>query len=487
MDMNKKTPLLLALEKLNRPTNKLVIPRDFVKFCQMMPLENGRYFSFDGREFLYDICRDDSKQICILKARQVGMTTWILAKIIHNALVHPKTVSLYVTDSIDHAVKFSQDRLDVILEQFGISRHVSEKKISRAKFPNGSVVYVISGYNKFKQARSIPADFIYLDECQSTELDALANLKEAMSQSPHKKIIITGTGSFEGSSWHKFYQNTNNMQWKDGKWNALSDGNSGYRISQSMMPNITKQELEDKRKEYPSMVYQMEVLGEFASGNEIPLPYSLVIKSYDDNIQLLTPSELSGKLIATIDWGGSLEGAYTVLTISQIDGENIRIVHLEKFHISDVIGLGTKVADRLDEYNIENVFCDIGGNTGAMQIVESKRKIFKIALGEHPKSPITVNEDTDVISVDKSTYLQRVVSWFESGKIKIPLNEDTEWSIDHLTSETARIVTKSTGGSVIRYELLPNRHDDFLQTLGFLAVALDDESPTNYKYYSVIV
>ena len=110
------------------------------------------------------MCQDDSRQIVIVKGRQTGITTWIIGKIIHNALLHPKTVSLYCTDTYDHATKFSQDRLDPILDMFGMARHASEKKISRVVFPNGSILYVISGYSNFKQARSIPADFVYLDE-----------------------------------------------------------------------------------------------------------------------------------------------------------------------------------------------------------------------------------------------------------------------------------------------------------------------------------
>ena len=135
---------------------------NFAEFCETMPLENAQPFSFVGREYLYDICNDNNKVIAIVKGRQTGITTFLIAKIIHNALRHAHTTSLYCTDTFDHATKFSQDRLDVILGMFGIARHQSEKKISRAVFPNGSILYVISGYNNFKQARSISADFCLL-------------------------------------------------------------------------------------------------------------------------------------------------------------------------------------------------------------------------------------------------------------------------------------------------------------------------------------
>ena len=122
-----------------------------------------------------------------------------------------------------------------------------------------------------------------------------------------------------------------------------------------------------------------------------------------------------------------------------------------------------------------------------MQVLESNHKIIKVSLGEHPQNTITAKTDQDTVVVDKSTYIQRVIQWFESQSISIPLSENTEWSIDQLTSEEAKIITKSTGNTVQRFELMKNRHDDFLMTLVFLAVALDPNSPGQFKHYATIV
>ena len=485
--------MLSAIEKQLPNIKQITIPADFEKFCTSMPLENGRHFSFDGRDWLRPVCRDISRQVSIVKGRQTGITTWIIAKIIHTALINPKTVSLYCTDTYDHATKFSQDRLDPILELMGMARHHTEKKISRAVFPNGSILYVISGYSNFKQARSIPADFVYLDEAQHLPIDTLANIKEAMAQSPHKRLVVCGTGDWEGSPWHRFYSNTNCQEWTDGKWQALSDGLPGYHISQELMPNITAQDLEDKRRDYSPATYTMEVLGDWATGAKIPLPYSLVIQSYTDALHVLPPSQIDrdkGKLYAAIDWASGGD-AYTVLTIVQHQqhqpADMLQVIYLERYNDSDIITLGNTIADKLDEYNPDHVYCDLGGNQGSMQVLESRRQIVKVHLAEHPANPIIPDTSKDLVKVDKSTYLQKVIQRFESRTISIPLSPDTEWSIDHLTAEESRTVTKSTGSTVQRFELMANRNDDFLMSLVFLAVALDPQSPGNFVPESYIV
>ena len=488
MPPHRKRRLLYEIEKRAPPREPLIVARNFTDFCKSMPLENGEAFSFDGREYLYDICNDQNKVIAIVKGRQTGITTFLIAKIIHNALLNPRTTSLYCTDTFDHATKFSQDRLDIILGMFGIARAQAEKKISRAVFPNGSLLYVISGYNNFKQARSISADFVYLDEAQHLPLDALANIKEAMSQSRHGSIIISGTGDWEGSPWHKYYtQHTDIQEYKDGKWTKLNpdSGYSGYHISQSLMPNITTEDLVEKQNDYTPSAYKMEVLGEFTAGARVPLPYGLVITAYTDSITLLQPSQINrdiGPVYATIDWASGGD-AYTVLTITQQckDDNTLRVLYLQRYNDSDVSGLGKKISDRMFEFSPDHIICDVGGNQGAMQILENDHGIQKVALGEHPGNPIVYHADRELYTVDKSTHIQQVIQWFEKHEIKIPLNPNTEWSIDHLTAEESTIVTKSTGGTVLRFSLQKNKNDDFLMTLVFLAVALSPDSDTNNR------
>ena len=109
------------------------IPSDFAEFAESVILDDGVPFTFQGRQFLQQIAADNSKQICIIKGRQTGITSLIILKIIHTALMTPRLRLVYVTDTWDHCTKLTQDRLDPVLESLGLARHVSDKKISRVR------------------------------------------------------------------------------------------------------------------------------------------------------------------------------------------------------------------------------------------------------------------------------------------------------------------------------------------------------------------
>ena len=118
--MPKRTRLLSEIEKSIPTGESISISRNFVTFLgEFIRLRNGVY-SFEGRDWLKVLCEDNSKNIVIRKGRQVGMTTFIIAKIIHNALLYPFTNHIYVTSSIDKVRIFSQDKLTQVLEKTAI-------------------------------------------------------------------------------------------------------------------------------------------------------------------------------------------------------------------------------------------------------------------------------------------------------------------------------------------------------------------------------
>ena len=482
----KKTRFISKIEAAVPTGEPIKIKRDFTAFLEsFIKLKYGNY-TFEGREWLKTLCEDDSKTMVIVKGRQVGMTTFMIGKILHNALLHHSTNHIYVTSTGGKVRIFSQDKLNQILKRTPLPTDKKDKITSRYYFPNGSILYILSGYSEFNQARSIDADFVYLDECQDTDLDGLPNLVEAMAQSKHKKLIVTGTGDYEGGSWHRYYETTNQQEWNGKEWvkqNPESEVN-GYTINQMMMPNIPKEEIEHKRRTYMQSKFDFEVLGTFSVGAKRPLPYSLVKESYKDDIRLLQPSETQGTTYACIDWASGGD-AFTVLTIAQENEGKFQIILMDRFNDSNVQELGNKIADKIDEYHPDHIYADIGGNVGALQILEGRYKVIKVSLGENPANTISYKklEEEDIVSVDKSTFIQKVISWFENRLITIPLSEETEWSIEHLTAEESRIVTKTGGNTVLRFSLMQNRNDDFLMTLVFLAVAYhvetDEDNPDN--------
>ncbi|MDE1843546.1 MAG: hypothetical protein KGH95_07860, partial [Thaumarchaeota archaeon] len=168
---------------------------------------------------------------------------WLL----YNLSKNPGTIGVYMTDRYEHVKIFSSKRVLEAVEQSQYLSAITLKNkssISRLPFRNGSNLYMLSAWNDFESARSIPADFVVVDEMQSINVSALPVLTESMVRSRFRKIIKVGTGSDEGDAWWTEWHLGTQYQWdknlidssgRQGNWivtpNTISvPGISSYRI-----------------------------------------------------------------------------------------------------------------------------------------------------------------------------------------------------------------------------------------------------------------
>lgn len=167
----------------------------------------GNPWSFAGRPYLHKIYTDESREINIIKPRQMEITELMLNWLLYNLTKHPHTVALYLSDRQDHVSIFSKLRLQS--GAIDTSKYLKdmvipgEHNVTWQPFKNGSHLYMLSAWGDFEAARSIPADFAAVDEMQSVNVEALPVLKESMSKSKFKKILKAGTGSDEGDAWYE--------------------------------------------------------------------------------------------------------------------------------------------------------------------------------------------------------------------------------------------------------------------------------------------
>ncbi len=186
--------------------NALQDPVDWIERVRVL---KGVPFSFKDREYLKPILRDINKEIYIVKARQMEITELALNWLLFYLSKFPSTVGLYMTDRQDHVNLFSKTRL----HSWGIDEsEILKSLIVRNKgnvswqpFKNGSELFMFSAWKDFEASRSIPADFVVIDEMQSVNVEALPVVKESMSKSPHRRILGIGTGSDEGDGWYDLY------------------------------------------------------------------------------------------------------------------------------------------------------------------------------------------------------------------------------------------------------------------------------------------
>ncbi len=132
----------------------------------------------------------------------------------------------HVTDRQDHVLAFAERIHEAIHSSKKLEPWIISDTNEHVKFANGSILYMITGYGKFEKARSYPVDFCVIDEVQSLDLDGLPVVKETLSASPYKRLILIGTGSDEGDLWYKEWMSGVPHEWNSEKkeWNIMQFG-----------------------------------------------------------------------------------------------------------------------------------------------------------------------------------------------------------------------------------------------------------------------
>ena len=464
-----------------------VIQESIEEFCQKLILKNNTRFSFKGRQYLKDILHDEAKVIAVRKGRQVGMTVTASALILYNALKYPGTTHIYASSTGKKVRIFSLDNLLPMMVSSGIELKDTRtgRLITNYRLDNGSNIYLITKHDGWSQARSISADFCYLDEVQDSDLAKLPNVLETMSQSDFNRAWLFGTGSYEGSPWQKFYEKTDMKEWEDDTWVKTADSAfSGYWLPQYFMPNWTVQIEQEKRNFYSPAEYITEVEGGFATGLAVPLPYS-VAKSCFVPTGFKSPNEIKrkGKIIASLDLAAGGD-ADTILTISDYHDDMLDVIFAESYQDTRASVLFDKINNRLQEYKPELIASDAGGNNELLYLLHEK---YDVTAYRHTasKDNISYKEGQAEVSINKSFMTQKAISRFTEGTITIP-TPSPNWLIDQLTAETAETIHAAGGGSTIRFSKLKDRKDDFLQSLVFAEAMIfsltDKNNPKNRRF-----
>jgi hypothetical protein len=120
---------------------------------------------------------------------------------------------------------------------------VKKGTLSWLPFKNGSRLCIASAWHDFEEARSIPADFVVIDEVQSTNMEAFPVVKETLAKSSFGRLVVCGTGSDEGDQWWKWWHSGNQQEWDpiQQKWIPKNPTSSisSYHITQNMASWIT--------------------------------------------------------------------------------------------------------------------------------------------------------------------------------------------------------------------------------------------------------
>ena len=467
------------------------LPSDPVEWTRRCRVLKGEPWSFDRREYLYQPYRDEADEVYIAKGRQTEISEKLVNRLLCRATTIPHTVHLFVADRQSHTSKFSKLRVrDWALKPSPILNEVAPWKEHTAEtlpLPNGSVVYFHSAWSDFEEARSVPADFTYLDEIQSVSVDEISVLLETLGHSKYGKLIGVGTGAPQDSPWHRLHSSGTRYEWDGERWRARGDPAArvhSYTIPQTIVPWVTEAQLAEKRSKYTPARYAMEVLGEFPRGAERPLTEQAVRACLDRSLSYEPAASVRarreqnrcGPVVMGIDWaeGGAASTVVHVAEMTDDAAPVMRVLDITRVDAPDVRTHAERAAALIDEYVPEYAVMDAGGNASAVQEIERRYAtgVRKCVFMTRPSDPWKLDELTsrNLVKIDRSyafeQYVDLVARPGAAGQARVILPyaepERADWVVDQYVALEAKTTRLMSGEHHVTYGKAEARQYDAL-------------------------
>lgn len=197
-------------------------------WCRGITLEN-RPLSFEGHDYLHAIYNDESRHIVIIKAAQLGVSTFALLLSVHGCIYKYENGVLYLLATRTDVTEFSKGKLTKLIDDNPIiKRHLQDTDSATLKKLNRAFLY-FRGSRVRAALKSISVDLLVVDEFDEHESKQLDLAQERLSHSRHKRRLDMSTPTFPDYGIDKLYHEvTDCKRWahkcgKCGKWNILEE------------------------------------------------------------------------------------------------------------------------------------------------------------------------------------------------------------------------------------------------------------------------
>jgi len=148
----------------------------------------GKPFSFKDHEFQLRILRDQSREICVRKCSQIGLSEMTIRKALALANILDACTIIYTMPAAATAKQFMTTRVDPIIRSSPALRHAISASVDNTEmkqFGNDSFLYM-KGTIGTKAAISVPADAIFNDEVDFSDQTQMSNYESRLTHSVYK-------------------------------------------------------------------------------------------------------------------------------------------------------------------------------------------------------------------------------------------------------------------------------------------------------------
>jgi len=184
----------------------------------------GRPFSFAGHEYLRAIYDDTAQHVVLIKAAQIGGTTWAILRAIHACAMGLSGMYFFPTRT--DVLEFSKSRVTPLLQDNPfLSKLMTDTDTAGLKRIGSAYLY-LRGMQSTVGMKSVPADWLVFDELDEAMPDAKSLAKERMGHSDYKRLVELSNPSLPGYGIDEAFQLSDQRHWTIrcdacGHWTAL--------------------------------------------------------------------------------------------------------------------------------------------------------------------------------------------------------------------------------------------------------------------------
>ena len=171
----------------------------------------GRAFSFAGHAYLRAIYDEAAQHVVLMKAAQIGGTTWAVLRSLHACLQGLNVIYFFPTRT--DVLEFSKSRVGPLIgDNPFLARKMSDTDTAGLKRIGSAHLY-FRGMQSAVGMKSVPADMVVFDELDEATPDAKTRARERLSHSDYRRVIELSNPSLPGYGIDEVFQQSDQRHW----------------------------------------------------------------------------------------------------------------------------------------------------------------------------------------------------------------------------------------------------------------------------------
>lgn len=421
---------------------------------------DGRPFTWARHEYLKEPYQDFHPYQIEMKAAQLGLTSKAMLRCCYAARYENYRGILYLFPSRTDVSEFSKARITPLVDDNPdtIGKWVKDTDSVNLKKIWQCFLY-LRGMRSMVSLKSIPIDFMVIDELDEAPQRSIAVAKQRMGHSEYKHFLGLSNPTLPDYGIDEYWQQTDQRYWllhchKCGGWTCLEDtfpdclvehNGQVYRVCQeckagALNPSLgqwvaKRPGIEDKRGYHYSQLFShftdlKELLHDFRTTNNLGAFYNLRI----GNPYIEAENRLSLEEVLGLCGDGGIQSYCADQCYMGVDqGKGIHVVICKK-HVAkeaEVVHLGVyKDFEELDRlmkmFSVSRCVIDALPETRKAREFASRHpgRVYLCWYSERKSGPYIWNENNQEVKVNRTEALDASHKQLAEARVVLPREND---------------------------------------------------------------